>query len=673
MKWRVEFHSMVSGLLASVLISSRMQTATDISVSLSDGVTLFVRGSKLPPKEVDTTIGGASVILGYPHGPKTSEFVPVGRRAFTREFRFAGDLKKFRLRIPYTPDAILTNTTRQSVIGSTFGDVTDLVANSVYFRDADCLVTIEGSIKRDGNFFVLEASSKSPIVAKTDYVQNHLGYFLWDSGRPVWQPPVVGWCSWAAFYQDITESDMKSASDFIAKNLLPYGYNIVQMDDGFQRTPQSGALKLKTGEHYSEYWTKPNDKFPSGLESLATYIKSKGITPGIWVGLYTPLGLTNSKDYVTDAESKPYKGPWVNYAINGLRPGADEAYFETFRVLKKQGWNYFKIDTLRHVLYDNYRMNPFYWKFNEQSMEEAFRAVVAGAKKQVGGSYVLACWGAMPELAGIPNGARIGEDVGPDLASMRRSAKYIAQFHHLNNIVWRNDPDYMCLRLEPELARSWASMTSLAGGHLMISDKPDAYTPEHINIMRRVSPTVFSKPVNVAQEAPDPEFFTLHNRKFGESWTVVSHHAWKALPAKSLPLAQMGVVRGKYHAFDFWNQKYLGVVDSKVNFDALAEGHCQVVSLRPILDRPQVLGTERHISQGAFELEAVKWEIETLSGTYKVGPGQRWRLSIFVPKGYSVLKVDTKGVEMKQDGQILTLTMPLSGSSVKWSVTFSKV
>ena len=193
------------------------------------------------------------------------------------------------------------------------------------------------------------------------------------------------------------------------------------------------------------------------------------------------------------------------------------------------------------------------------------------------------------------------------------------------------------------------------------------------NIMRRVSPTVFSKPINVAQEEPDPEFFTLHSRKFGESWTVVSHQAWKALPAKTVPLAQVGVSSGKYHAFDFWNQKYLGVVNSKVNFDALAEGHCQVISLRQVLDRPQILGTERHISQGAFELEGVKWENESLSGTYKVGPGQRWSLSIFVPKGYSVSKVEPKGVEQKQSGQVLSLTMPLSGSSVKWSVAFTRL
>ena len=242
----------------------------------------------------------------------------------------------------------------------------------------------------------------------------------------------------------------------------------------------------------------------------------------------------------------------------------------------------------------------------------------------------------------------------------------------MNNVVWRNDPDYMCLRLEPELARSWASMTSLAGGHLMISDKPGDYTPEHVNIMRRVSPTVFSRPINVTQEAPDPEFFTLHNRKFGESWTVVSHQAWKVTPAKSVSLSQLGLVKGKYLAFDFWQQKYLGEVDSRLNLGSLKEGHCQVISLRPVQNHPQILGTERHISQGAFDLEAVKWDKNSLTGTYRVAMGQRWSLSVFVPKGYTFAKVDLKGVDAKVDGQVLTLTMPAGNGSLKWTATFTK-
>ncbi len=666
--------AMIPALLASMLPMSELQTKPDLSVNIATGVTLFIKGSPSLPVEADSSTPGQSVYLGYPHGPKTSEYVPDGRMAFTKVYKFSGDVSKLRLRIPFTPDAMLCKTDEPGVISSTFGNPTNVVANAVYYRDADTLVSVDGEVRLEGNFMVLHLRRGSTVTAKTDYVTNHLGYFLWDPARGVYQQPVVGWCSWAAYGQGVSETNMKEATDFVAKNLLPYGYNIVQMDDGYQRTPQSGAMTLRPNERYSEYWTKPNEKFGSGLASLATYIKGKGITPGIWVGLYTPLGLHNSKDYIVDTESKPYKGPWVNYAMDGLKPGADEAYFETIRDLKKQGWNYFKIDTLRHVLYDNYRKNPFYFKFNEENMEESFRAVFSGVRNAAGGSYVLACWGTMPELAGLPMGARIGEDVGPDIASMRRSAKYIAQFHHLNNIVWRNDPDYMCLRLDPEVAKSWASMVSLAGGQLMVSDKPNDYTSPHLEIMKRVSPTVFSRPMNVKQEQPDPEFFTMHCNKGDENWTVVSHHAWAPMKAKEVSLHQVGLEKGKYLAFDFWDHQFLGVVDSRVPFRGLAEGHCQVVGLRPLLDRPQLLGTDRHISQGAYDIDAMKWDAAklSLSGTYRVGPGQRWKISIYVPKGYVFGSSDVKGIDTSMTGQVLTLVMPMGNGASRWSVTFKR-
>jgi len=41
---------------------------------------------------------------------------------------------------------------------------------------------------------------------------------------------------------------------------------------------------------------------------------------------------------------------------------------------------------------------------------------------------------------------------------MRRTAKYVAQFHSLNNVLWRNDPDYMCLRVGVEPSKAWASL-----------------------------------------------------------------------------------------------------------------------------------------------------------------------------------------------------------------------
>lgn len=609
------------------------------------------------------------VPLGYPHGPKTSSFVPAGATAITRTVRCVAS-GEASLRLPVTKQSMFWRT-GDAPVGSVIGPVADIGADAVYYRDADLLVVAsKGAFHREGQDYVLPLSGSAAVEVKEDYVRNHLGYFLWDNRRALWSKPVAGWCSWMAYLQDVREADMLEAADFVAKNLKAYGYDIVQMDDGFQRTPQSGNEPIKPGERYSERWTIPNDKFPHGLGSLASAIKAKGLTPGIWVGLYTPLGLSHAEDYVQGPDGKPLRGPWVNWAMNGLRPGADEAYFDTIRTLKGQGWDYFKIDTLRHVLYDNYRLNPAYWTARKESMEAAYRNIVGTIKRIAGNSYVLACWGTLPELAGLPDGCRIGEDVDPTVASMRRSAKYIAQFNHLNNVVWRNDPDYMCLRLDPELARAWTAMTALAGGHLMISDKPSDYTPEHIRIMRQVGPPLVSRTVNAQPLTPDPEFFTLNAAKFGEEWAVVSHQAWADLPAKDVPVSRFGLDPAKrYLAFDFWNAKPLGLVQGTLPLHALTEGHCQVVSLRPLLDRPQVLGTDRHIGQGVHELEAVTWRNRQLSGRFLGGPGETWRMFIHFPKGFMPSVV--QGATIKSiEGEVLELAFEPSDKPQPWTIRF---
>jgi hypothetical protein len=368
------------------------------------------------------------LFLGYPHGPKTSEFVPPGTECET----FTLKLDRLDVTVKASTDSMICTADPDFRLGSTFGRPIVNGANSVYDRTGDWLISFEGAgvaIRPEGKSgYRVTSGAECTVRLKTDYYRKHLGYFLWDKSKPLWKKPVAGWCSWMAHLQDVKEADVLAAARFFSASLKDYGYDIIQIDDGYQRVMQFGQ-ESAGHEPFSSYWTKPNAKFPSGMESLASEIKALGLTPGIWIGYYTPLGLQNSKGYVTGLDGKPHKGPWVNYAMNGLDKSArEEAYINTVREFKRQGWDYFKIDTLRHVLYDSYRQVPAYWITRGESMEQAYRTILSETKKAAGNSYVLACWGTIPELAGLADGARIGEDVGPDFESMRRSAKYIAQF-----------------------------------------------------------------------------------------------------------------------------------------------------------------------------------------------------------------------------------------------------
>ena len=613
--------------------------------------------------------------LGYPHGPKTAEYIPNHRETLTLN---ASIDSRFTAEVFASPDSFACNDRPDSPLGATIGNAVSALYDAVYDRSGDWLLSVHGAgarIAALGNGrYKLSGPGACEISLKPHYYRDHMGYFLWSKDQPLWPKPVAGWCSWAAYGQDVNERVVRQAADFFSANLLPYGYSVIQIDDGYQRVLQHMDGSGPLPEPFAHYWTIPNEKFPSGLRNLAAHIAGAGLTPGIWVGDYLPLGLKNSDGYTLDPDGKPHKGPWVGFAMNGLMPAArEEAYIETVHELHSMGWRYFKIDTLRHILYDNYRKVPDYWKSRGESMEHAYRSILAETKKAVGDSYLLACWGTIPELAGIPNGCRIGEDVGPDFDSMRRTAKYIAQFNYLNDVVWRNDPDYMCFRVPIEQARAWATMNFMGGGQVMVSDPVADYDADHMDALRRVGPPIISKPLSVVSHRPDPEFMVLNAEKGGRHWTVAARFAWSDMPSNTVAVSRLGLEpRRKYLAFDFWKSRYLGVVQNGAAFESLAKGSCQVIAFRPLESHPQVLGTDRHLSQGVYELDDVKWKGSALSGSYRIGPGRRWNLFVHVPVGWKVEWV-TPSLHSSRDGEMLRLTFPEGGSPQKWRIRFERV
>lgn len=106
-------------------------------------------------------------------------------------------------------------------------------------------------------------------------------YFTKVLGLPYYEPfddtyfptaPMV-WDNWSTYYEKVREEDIVRNTDWIAANLKAYGYQYVQLDDGYDRGPG--------GTHYwTEKWSR--ETFPHGPKWLVDYIKSKGLHPGVW-------------------------------------------------------------------------------------------------------------------------------------------------------------------------------------------------------------------------------------------------------------------------------------------------------------------------------------------------------------------------------------------------------
>jgi hypothetical protein len=146
--------------------------------------------------------------------------------------------------------------------------------------------------------------------------------------------------------------------------------------------------------------------------------------------------------------------------------------------------------------------------------------------------------------------------------------------------------------------------------------------------------------------------------------------------------AQLGIPAGtELVGFDYWAKKFVPAFSGAQEF-TLPPGSCKVFALRKKIDRPQLIGTSRHISQGLVDVIDVKWDEEknVLSGRSRVVGDDPYELRIDTA-GRKVEQVTTAGgggrfetaakAHGDDGGLRVTFTSPASGE-VTWQVRFAK-
>ena len=130
----------------------------------------------------------------------------------------------------------------------------------VYARSGDWLLSLDFPSTAqvtpvaggDSAAFAVEAAGGEVTLRfRPRYYQKHRGLAYYEPWTYApWNRSTAGWTSWFAYRDRVTEADVHSAVDAIAERLGPFGYEYVQIDDGFQRQPIG----------LPENWLKTNDK-----------------------------------------------------------------------------------------------------------------------------------------------------------------------------------------------------------------------------------------------------------------------------------------------------------------------------------------------------------------------------------------------------------------------------
>jgi len=284
--------------------------------------------------------------------------------------------------------------------------------------------------------------------------------------------------------------------------------------------------------------------------------------------------------------------------------------------------------------------------------------------------YINGC--AMHEVGlcfGIFDGSRTGGDdravwypKGRSRTSMQTYFHSLFGANYQHNITWFCDPDTVMVRnpLTLDEGRTIVSSIALTGQLYMASDFMGKLPPRKLDLYRKTIPTTPIVPIDLypyriesnKQEGvvwccprvkEFPRAIDLKVNAVSGIYDVVSVFNW-ADEEQTITIdleKDLGLDSEKeYLVFDFWNQKLKEIAKNEFASSIPAHGTC-VYFVRPVLERPQLLATSRHIT-GAVSIKKLTWSQQnsTLSGSSQVPEGEPYSIFIHVPEGMTVSKVD---------------------------------
>ena len=512
---------------------------------------------------------------------------------------------------------------------------------------------------------------------------------------------MAGFCTW---YMEknaaaCDEVHLPEVSAVAAKELKPFGFDFIQIDDEWQDGEKLNGPKKNFTTH------APNGPYPSGMKKAQEGISSLGLVPGIWfmpfAGTYNDPHFKDHQDwFVKTPEGKPYDTAWGGTCLDMTNPAAQE-YVRSIvhRISNDWGYRFFKMDgfwtgsATKQVYVNNGYVEDgigdatFYNpdKTNIEAMRDGTRLVRAAAGPDV---FLLGCCVSQNMRSfggtfGLLDAMRVGPDTGGNIGSPHGSRLWF-----LNGRVWWNDPDCVFVRKSTHLdrARLNASWTAIAGQLFYVSDWMPETPPERLDIVKRCIPAhgLAARPVDVF-ESDVAKVWLLTDTRQAARRDVVGLYNWSDNSDNiSIKADRVGLPPASgYVAFDFWADKFIPPFRDTITA-SMPPNSCRILAVRPVSEMPQVLSTSRHVTQGIVDLTDEKWDAakSALSGTSKVVANDRYELRIVLPVGAKSWRATavnvsaddaTAGVKatLKQDGAKLRVALT-SGASreVKWTVSF---
>lgn len=605
----------------------------------------------------------------------------------------------------YAWQAIADPSTRSGVVG---GWLTHDRGSGVVFTPvADGMPRMEARVEYGRLRIAAGKATESETFALGHFDDARVGLEAWaDAVAKVYRIKLprqpVGYCTW---YSDkhagaCDEVHLAELAEFAAKQLKPFGFDFIQIDDNWQ----AGVSKNGPKRNFTAVAEK--GPYPSGMQPTAENLKKQGLVPGIWFmpfagTFYDPFFKDHQDWFVKRENGEPYETDWGGTCLDMTQAGAREHLRGLVqRLAHEWGYTFFKMDglwtgTATKQIYVNtgYRddgIGDAVFANPEKTNIEAYRDGLKLVRQTAGDRvFLLGCCASQNLRSyggafGLLDAMRIGPDTGGHLGG----ATYGARQYFLHGRVWYNDPDCVGVRASVPLdqARMWASWVAISSQLYYDSDWLPDLPPERLDILRRtmLPHGQTARPVDYFDN-DQPRIWLVTDERGTPRREVAALFNWSGKPAEfDCPLATLGLDdKTTYVGFNFWGNAFLAPFQGRLQA-TLPKGSCQILSLRSLLDRPLLISTSRHVTQGIVDVSEEKWDeaTSTLSGRSHVVADDPYELRVVAVgknRNWAAAGVDVSAADQaagvrvthqQTNGLIRVQLAATASREVAWTIRF---
>lgn len=447
-------------------------------------------------------------------------------------------------------------------------------------------------------------------------------------GAPRAFRPMADWNSWYAHRTGIDQAKIESELDAARELLVDYGMNAFTVDAGWE-------------DHWGD-WNLDPARFSWSMAELVARIREAGLDPVLWISPFNGAQgsqlLAGHRDWISPVDGLWRILMWPDAEPLDLsRPEVIDHVRDLGRRVADWGFSGVKSDFAYYQLMITGRADP------SRTNIETYRQGMRAFREGLGEAPWLLNIHLLGTNAGLVDAIRIGNDtwpcwgdspgeecewadttIGYSAQGVRVGVKTLARRYYLNGVLWTHHPDQVFFRdsLSLEAQRSWGTVVALSGGVLSLGDPIRSLSDVELDTYRRFLPNLGARAVPLDlfdREYPEVWLTDLRERPLGGA--VLALYSWgenrdfTVSPPAIVPegprrhhvaLTDLSL-SGPHRAFELWTQSDLGVVSDAIELD-VPPRDSRVVILRPVLPRPYLVASNRHVSQGATDLSEPRWD-----------------------------------------------------------------